>query len=355
MTFPVPPAKGQPIRAELIRQIIDCLRMFRPLDGQNIRTQTTPGGTIINGTPGGASAAYGTRPWTVRKHVTADDEDGKWEIWLPTGCMAVGETLTPINLAASEVSGHADEKPGWYLIKLNESEGAAETSTTGSGDAAVTTVSRTWDIIAHAKTSAKINGVDELNASARRLLYVSARKRRVSGDSAQTDEERVANTWGDEFSQIVATVTIGTRQQGQGGAQPFRKIEQTASAPISVQGKEAAGFALVWYFSVDTTDGGLSVARLFCVRQAVTAAGFTLQGAQMTEIALNARKIYAKVITNPLQYSSVQNQVEVVTDPSISFPTADNFVTWLWLYAMESNAVEADYRATSLANVQVYR
>ena len=353
MTFPQPPAKGQPIRAELIRQIIDCLRMFRPLDGQNIRTQTTPGGTIINGTPGGASAAYGTLPWTVRRHVTDDDDDGKWEIWLPTGCMAVGETLTPINLAASEVSGHDDDKPGWYLIKLDEDEGSAQTTTTGSGDDAVTTVSRTWDIIAHAKTSAKMNGVDELNASARRLLYVSARKRRVSGDSAQTDEERVANTWGDEFSQIVATVTIGTRQQGQGAAQPFRKIEQTASAPISVQGKEAAGFDLVWYFSVDTTDGGLSVARLFCVRAMASAAGMSLSGPEMTEIALDAQKIYAKILTNPISPASVNGQIEVVADPQNA--TADNFLTWLWLYNMQSNAVEADYRAAALANIQVYR
>lgn len=72
---------------------------------------------------------------------------------------------------------HGDDEAGWYLLYLDEDEGASETYTFGDGDGAVTTVSRTWDIIAHAKTSAKMYGVDDLNASARRLLYVSARKR----------------------------------------------------------------------------------------------------------------------------------------------------------------------------------
>lgn len=350
MTFPVPPAKGQPIRAELIRQIIDCLRMFRPLDGQNIRTQTTPGGTIINGTPGGASAVYGTLPWTVRRHVTGDDSGGKWEIWLPTGCMAVGETLTPINLAASEVSGHADDKPGWYLIKLDEDEGSAETSTDGEGTDQVTTTSRTWDIIAHAKTRAKVYGNDVVDASFRRLLYVSARKRLTAAESdAQTAAQSVANTWGDEFSQVVATVTIGTRTQGQGEAKSFRTIVQRASAPISVQGKAAAGFDLVWYFGV-ADDGGLSVERVLCVRTVAQAAGMALTGPEITEVQGATKGIWAKIVTNPLAH---QNQVEVVVDPTNT--QGGDFLTWLWLYGMTSDAVAADYRTTALANVQVYR
>lgn len=354
MTFPQPPAKGQPIRAELIRQIIDCLRMFRPLDGQNIRTQTTPGGTIINGMPGGASAAYGTLPWTVRKHVTDDDDDGKWEIWLPPGCMAVGQTLTPINLAASEVSGHADDKPGWYLIKLNESEGAAETSTTGSGDAAVTTVSRTWDIIAHAKTRAKAYGNDVVDTSFRRLLYVSARKHLTPEESDNMTESQravwsVKNAWGDEFSQIVATVTIGTRTRGQGEAKSFRTIVQRVSSPISVQGRAPAGFDLVWYFGV-ADDGGLSVERVLCVRTVAQAAGMALTGPEITEVQGATNGIWAKIVTNPLAH---QNQVEVVADPTNT--QGGDFLTWLRLYDMTSDAVSADYRTAALANLQVYR
>lgn len=357
MTLPRKPSRGQTIRADLIGQIIDYMRESTPVRGPNILVSRTPGGSVLSVKPGGAGGpASGTAPWTVRKHVTEDDENRQWEIWLPTGCMSVGGTLTPINLAASAVSGHGGDKPGWYLLKLDEEEGAADTSTDGDGESQVTTSYRIWDIVAHAKTSAKVDGVDELSAPARRLLYVSARKRLTPEEaSSQTDAQMVADSWGDEYSQVVAVVTVGTRQQGQGSAQPFRQIVQAASAPISVQGRSASGFDLVWYFSVNTTDGGISVARLFCVRQIATAAGFTLRGPQMTEVALNAQTIYAKVLTNPLRNSSYQNQIEVVVDPSGQYPAADNFVTWLLLYSMKSNAVDADYRATALANIQVYR
>ena len=86
MTFPTPPEKGQPVRAELIKQIIDCLRMFRPVAGVNIRTQVTPGGTIINGTPGGSRGIYEVAPFTVRYHA------GQWEIYLPDGFCNYGGT-----------------------------------------------------------------------------------------------------------------------------------------------------------------------------------------------------------------------------------------------------------------------
>lgn len=353
MTIPVPPAKGQPVRAELIRQIIDCLRMFRPIAGQNIRTQTTPGGTIINGTPGGGGSATGTAPWTIRKHITEDDTDGKWEIWLPTGCMSVGSTLTPLNRAASEVSGHADDKQGWYVFALDEEEGAADTSTEGEGESQVTTSYRIWDIVAHAKTSAKVDGVDELSAPARRLLYVSARKHLTSQEaSSQTDAQRVANTWGDEFSQIVATVTVGTRTQGQGEAQPFRKVEQVASAPLSVQGKDRSNFDLVWYFELSQA-GALSVSHVYCVRQSVAVAGLTVTGPTMTDVTGAQSSIYAKLLTNPLDPSQF-GAVEVVIDPQ-NMGRDNNYVTWLRLFDMTSNAVTADYRTTSLSNVQVYR
>lgn len=355
MTFPVPPAKGQPVRAELIRQIIDCLRMFRPLSGQNIRTQTTPGGTIINGTPGGGGSATGTAPWTIRKHITEDDTDGQWEIWLPTGCMSVGSTLTPLNRAASEVSGHAGDKQGWYVLALDEEEGAADTSTEGEGESQVTTTSRTWDIVAHAKTSAKVDGVDELSAPARRLLYVSARKRLTQQEQAdQTAVQRVKNTWGDEFSQVVATVTIGSRTEGaQGEGKGFRKISQTISTPISVQGRVAANFDLVWYFKVDEDDVPLAVSHVYCVRPDLAAAGMGLSGPEMTEVTGAQNSIYAKVITNPLDLSAQNSAVELVLDPTGMVP--DNYVTWLHLYSVTDNAVTADLRQQALSNVQVYR
>ena len=77
MTFPVKPQKGQPVRAELIGQIIDCLRMFRPLPGRNVTTSCTPGGTIINGTPGGAAPAGDVRAY---RHTDSTN------LWVFFGC-----------------------------------------------------------------------------------------------------------------------------------------------------------------------------------------------------------------------------------------------------------------------------
>lgn len=342
MTLPVKPQKGQPIRAELIGQIIDCLRMFRPIAGANVRTQVTPGGTIINGTPGGSAAGDATAPWTMRKHVTEGDDAGQWEIWLPPGCMSVGETLRPLNKPAKEKSGHADDKDGWYAIYLDESEGAATTVTAGG----VTTVYRDFEIIAHAKTRAYLDGVDAINGTAKKYLFVSSRKILTTQESAQqTDADRVRDTWGDEFSQLVARVRVGTTTG------PFRKIEQFVGAPISVQGKSPGGFDLAWDFSF-ASDGRLSVARLFCLRNVLAAAGISLEGPQMTELTGVSSSIWARIGTNPLNPSGA-GAVEVLADPSgIS---SSDYVTWIRLYDMTGYAVASDLRAASLANVQVYR
>ena len=166
MTFPVPPEKGQPVRAELIKQIIDCLRMFRPVDGLNTRTDVTPGGTIINCTTGGAKGVYEIAPFTVRYHVN------QWEIYLPSGCCNYGGTCEPINAAASSSGGeHANDDPAWRKLTINTASG-----TTGE-DAAGNTY-REWNVEIHVKPSAKMWGVDDLNKPARRLVWACASDRR---------------------------------------------------------------------------------------------------------------------------------------------------------------------------------
>ena len=354
MTLPRKPSRGQAIRADLIGQIIDYMREITPVQGPNILVSRTPGGSVISGKPGGAGGAdSGTAPWTVRKHVTEDDENGQWEIWLPPGCMSVGAPLTPINKPASEASGHDDDRPGWYALHLDEGEGDETTETSGTGDSQVTTASRTWNIVAHAKTSAKMSGVDALDSPARRLLYVSAQKVQTDDEAAEaTDAQQVANTWGDEFSQIVATVKIGTSTLVESDAKPFRKTIQASSVPISVQGRARTNFDLVWYFKF-SSDGALEVDDVYCTRTNAAAAGLTLEGPTLTKVTGAEKSIYAKVLTNPLNPDPNSGTVEVVMDPSGMQP--DNFVTWLRLYDMSSNAVVADFRTQSLANLQVYR
>lgn len=315
--MPEPPSKGQPVRAELIRQIIDCLRMFRPIPGPNIRTRVTPGGTIITGTPGGNGAAFaGTEPWTVRRHVTEGDEDGQWEIWLPPGCMSVGGDCAPLNRAASEKDGHANDKAGWYALDLSEESG-------------------TFNIIARAKTSAKVYGVDTLSAPARRLLYVSAEKEGAGAVAV----------WGDEFAQTVATVLIETT-----GGTTTRKIAQARTTPISVAGRERTNFDLIWYFGFDA-DGALEVRNVYCLRQLLAVAGMGVTGDTLTEVT-DAAHVYARIDTSNM--SDGDGIITVEADPE-GTTTSGDFVTWLPLYDLTNNAVTADYRNQSLVNVQLYR
>lgn len=352
MIFPVKPQKGQPVRAELIGQIIDCLRMFRPLQGRNILTQCTPGGTIINGTPGGAATADMRLPWAMRFHRTDDDTTGQWEIWLPPGCMAVGEDLQNLNPAASETSGHDDDEDGWRILPIDEQQGQPTIDTTeGTGDDAVRTVAREWLVVAHAKTAARLDGVDAIDKPAKRYLYVATKKLLTAQEEQQqTDEERADDAWGDEFAQTVGRIEVGTVTKG-GKTTAYRKATQYARAPLSVQGCPRTGFDLEWTFGFDA-DGWLAVKKVYCVRPTLTAAGITLSGPDMTEVTGAQASVYAKVKTNPLQVGN-NGEVEVVIDPQNIVASDD--LTWLHLYNMAFNAVSFDYRAQSLANVQVYR
>lgn len=352
MTFPAKPQKGQPVRAELIGQIIDCLRMFRPLHGTNILTQVTPGGTVINWTPDGGSAISAVAPWTVRFHRTASDADGKWEIWLPAGCMACGGTLAPLNRPMQEVDGHGEKESGWYLLALDEDEGeptSTEEAEGEDGGTVPTAAVRVFEIVAHAKTSAKVDGVDGLDAPARRMLYVSARKS-LGPHETRTDEEEAADTWGDEFSQTVAVVTV--RDAVGGGTS--RRVTQAASAPISVAGRARANFDLVWYFTTDE-DGKLSVSHVYCVRNSTAVAGIDAAGPTMVEVSGARSSIYARIDTNAAAGNAITGENVLFVDVDPTLAAGDQYVTWLRLYDISYNAVKADYRASSLVNVQVLR
>ena len=335
MTFPTPPEKGQPVRAEIIRQIIDCLRMFRPIAGLNIRVNTTPGGSIITGTPGGEQGIYETAPFTVRYHL------GQWEIYLPDGCCNYGGTCAPINAAASTGGDdHASDESGWRILNLDESTG-----TTGE-DAAGNTY-REWRITIHVKPSAKMWGVDDLNAPARRLVWASAEDA-LKTASNMTEAELYANTPGDFYSSIVATVRV---TDGEDGTDPARKITQIRRTPIDVAayGETLSGFGLVWYFSID--DGALVVEKVYCLRQVGSAAGVVITGDEMTEVTDANDGIYARIDATDL--SSGYGIVEVLKDPQ-GIASPGPHVIWLALYNIKQNTVTADLRAQSLANIQLF-
>ena len=333
MTFPRPPEKGQPVRAETIKQIIDCLRMFRPVSGVNIRTQVTPGGTIINGTPGGAQGVYEIAPFTVRYHL------GQWEIYLPDGCCNYGGWCYPINLAASSGGNdHEKDDSGWRIISLDESAG-----TTGT-DADNNTY-REWYVEIHVKPSAKMYGVDDLNKPARRLVWACAVDRLKTN---LTDAERYANTPGDSWSSVVARVRV---TEGEEGAEPARKVTQLRKTSVDVAdyGETLQGFGLVWYFSLD--DGALKVEKVYCLRQVGSAAGIVITGDEMTEVTDANDGVYARIDATDLSTGS--GIVEVLKDP-LGISSPGPHVIWLALYHIKQNTVTADLRSQSLANIQLF-
>jgi hypothetical protein len=335
VTFPTPPEKGQAVKAETIRQIIDCLRMFRPIAGPNIRVNTTPGGSIITGTPGGEQGIYETAPFAVRYHA------GQWEIYLPSGCCNYGGTCAPINAAASTGGDdHASDESGWRILNLDESTG-----TTGE-DAAGNTY-REWNIEIHVKPSAKIWQVDDLNAPARRLMWACAVDR-LKPAASVTDAERYANTPGDSWSSVVARVRV---TEGEEGAEPARKVTQLRGIPVDVAdyGETLQGFGLVWYFSLNA--GALNVEAVYCVRQVAAAAGIALTGDQMTDVVNASSSVYARIDATDM--TSGSGKVAVLKDPQGTSNSGPH-VVWLPLYDIKQNTVTADHRAQSLANIQLF-
>ena len=95
----------------------------------------------------------------------------------------------------------------------------------------------------------------------------------------------------------------------------------------------------------------LDVKNVLCVRQNVSAAGFTLMGDSMTDV-LDAETVYARIGTS-LLYGSTSNIVEVLKDPEgVNVPSPD--VVWLHLYDLKHNTVTADHRPQSLVNLQLF-
>lgn len=286
----------------------------------------------------GDAASAGVAPFTVRY----DTEEEVWLIYLPLGCVNVGGTCHPINLQPPQSQqGQQPPKPDWYLLAIDEQHGTTGTDADGN-------TYREWTVTAHAKTSAKMWQVDDLNAPARRLLFVGAEDSLKNNPS---DAERYRDTPGDAFSCAVARIRLTTVEDGE-ETRTVRKVTRLRTTPVDVGGMPApTGFDLVWYLSVDD-DGGLAVEHVYCVRQMASLAGISATGDTMTDVT-DAEWIYAKIETADL--SNGNGIVEVVTDPGNDANNSAGTLTWLALLRMKENTVVEDHRENSLKNVQVYR
>lgn len=316
-------ADGEHLTAANYNALLDYVKRITPRQGANVSVDYRLGGAFISGTPGGADARAQLKPFTVRWH------EGQWEIYMPSGCVNVGGSCDPINpAAASGGSAHAEEPDGWRILVLGDESGT--TGTDGNGHSY-----REWTVAVHAKTSAKMFGVDDLNAPARRLAWAGL-----------NDQD----TQGDTFACNVARVRA-TTVSGGGETETVRTVTQLRDTPIDVSPADAgtSAFGLVWYFSV--TGGQLTVERVFCLRQLVSVAGMSVTGNTMTDVT-GADWVYARI--NTADMTDGRGLITVVSDPSNPHVSTD-LVTWLALFRMDKNTVTEDYRENSIRNIQLYR
>lgn len=326
-------ARGEHLTYANYNALLDYVRRITPVQGAHVTVDYSLGGAVISGTPNGDVADRSVKPFTVRYH------EGQWEIYMPSGCVNVGDTCAPINPPATTGgNAHADDPDGWRVLYLDESNGT--TGTDGDGNSY-----REWNVAVHAKTSAKMYGVDDLNAPARRLVWAGV-KDALKSEPSMTDAERYRDTPGDAFSCTVARVRATTAS-----GETVRKVTQLRSTPVDVGDVPApTGFDLVWYFSV--AGGALNVEKVYCLRQLMAVAGISVSGDEMTDVT-DAENVYARIDTADM--SNGEGLISVVADPGDDEYESNSLITWLALYTMKGNAITGDYRENSLKNVQLYR
>lgn len=330
-------APGEHLTAAHYNALLDYVRRVTPLAGANVTVDYRLGGAVISGTPGGTAERAAVKPFTVRYH------EDQWEIYMPSGCVNVGGTCSAINPAAATGGNtHKDDPDGWRVVYIDESRGTTGTDSDNN-------TYREWDVTVHAKTSAKMYGIDDLNAPARRLVWAGVTDR-LKPYSQMTDAERYKDTPGDTVSAVVARVRV-TNVSGGGVEKTERTVKQVRNTPLDVGDAHAPiGFDLLWYFSVD--DGELKVENVYCIRQMASLAGLSATGDTMTDVN-GAEWVYAKIETADM--TNGDGIVEVVPDPGNDVYSSTDTVVWLALFRMNENTVVEDYRENSLKNVQVYR
>ena len=346
--FPPAPIPGAPLSAAWMSRFLAACRMCLPLEGNGVRISYGTNGAVIHCTAAGGAAGGVDWPFKVRFHTTDDDTTGRWEVRIPTGSVSVGATCEPMNRPAAEANGHDEDGEEWYMLPIDESEGQASTRTvTGSDGTTKTVTYRRWNIVAHVKTSVKVTGVDDLNKPARRLVYFSADKIAAAGETF--DAATLFRRWaGDEFSATVGTVEVSTSDGTKG-----RNFTPLPMPAIAVAGRAKMNFDLVWYFTLDN-DGKMTVGNVYTVRNSQAVAGMNVTGDDMTDVSAikadGAHTIYVRIRTNQ---DSDENLMEVLVDLDQA-SDADSFTTDLLIYD-KTDLYMADYRASALTNLQVYR
>lgn len=140
--LPPEPAPGDKITAELVRELIRCIRERQLLKGPNYTISTGPNGTYLKlELPQKQTFPREPLPYEVRWAQSENEGEGAWVIWLPDAAKLLsydGEYVTLDGITASQTL-----PDGWYTIDDldGESEGVyliVEKDTPSGGDSGET-------------------------------------------------------------------------------------------------------------------------------------------------------------------------------------------------------------------------
>lgn len=135
--LPPEPQVGDRITAELVRDLIRCIRERQLLKGPNYSLSTGPNGTYLKlDLPQKQIFPHEPLPYEVRWAQSENDGEGAWVIWLPYMPLSEGDTPSygPLLMVGNEyidfLTGtaalqHAQTLPsGWFVLR-NDAEGGA--------------------------------------------------------------------------------------------------------------------------------------------------------------------------------------------------------------------------------------
>lgn len=146
-SLPPEPQVGDRITAELVRELIRCIRERTILRAPGYKVQTGPAGTFLNiDQPKKTNRVPMPLPYEVRYDGTLEDGDGGWKIYLPTDHLLSldGDEIDTSDIIGITVIEDANgDATGWYSfddIDLQDDHVWLAIKTTpaqeGSGDSA---------------------------------------------------------------------------------------------------------------------------------------------------------------------------------------------------------------------------
>lgn len=120
-SLPRAPRAGEPIRAELLREICEYLRAITPLEGSNIRLQRTPNGTHFSAMAAAGTAAKSMpQCWDVGEVTQDQSEAGLYRVKFARRFARIGGRTTDLSDEQAYPAAHTVElrQDAWSLVAL---------------------------------------------------------------------------------------------------------------------------------------------------------------------------------------------------------------------------------------------